>query len=383
MKLVKTKTQKKFHISLAKPWFDEGEPRAAYQVIKSKWLISGPKVEEFEKAFAARMKVKYAVAVQSGSAALLVAQQALGVSSGDEVIVPNMTFISTATACMYLGAKPVFADIEMKTYGMDPSRIEKLINKNTKGIVPVHYAGQSCDLVPILKIAKKHKLFVLEDAAEAHDAKYRGKPVGGWGDAGIFSFTPSKPMTTGEGGMITTNDKKLADKCRLLRNFHDIGKFQWQDLGFHFRMPEMMGAIGLVQLKKLSKAITLRRKIAAQYTKGLGEFNCIITPHVRKLDNINFQLYTVRLILEKLAITRDQFIDELNSKGVQARLYYPCLHRQNVFFGIGRYQDVDFPNSMLFAKSVLSLPIYPDLKKEEIDYIIDCIKEIVTKYKKT
>src|SRR3989338_1206901 len=248
----KKKKDKKYNITLAKPWFDDREAKSAAEVVASRWLISGPKVAQFEKEFAKKIKVKYTIAVGSGSDALLIAQQALGVTEGDEVVVPNMTFVSTATSSMYLGAKPVFADIELKT----------------KGIIPVHYAGQSCDLNQIIKIAKKHGLFVLEDAAEAHLAKHQGRYVGGICDVGIFSFTPSKPMTTGEGGMITTNSEALARKCKLIRNFHDVGKFEWSDLGFHFRMPEMMGAIGLVQLKKLSKAITKRHKIAARYNKA-------------------------------------------------------------------------------------------------------------------
>ena len=339
-------------------------------------------VEQFEKNFAEKIGVRYAVAVGSGSDALLVAQQALGVKTGDEVIVPNMTFVSTATSSMYLGARPVFADIELKTYGINPSDIENKITKKTKGIIPVHYAGQSCDLAPILKIAKKHKLFVLEDAAEAHLAKYKDRYVGGWGDIGIFSFTPSKPMTTGEGGMITTNNQSLADKCRLLRNFHDVGKFEWSDLGFHFRMPEVMGAIGIVQLAKLPKAIKIRHSIAESYTRAFNKISAIITPFVRSKDNINFQLYTIRLDLKKIKITRDQFVSKLAEQGIQSRLYYPCLHRQGVFGGIPNHDDSNFPNTVAFAESALSLPIYPDLTKEEAGHVINSVIKITNEYKK-
>ena len=370
---------RKYNIALAKPWFDGQEAKSAAEVVASRWLISGSKVARFEKEFAKKIKVKYAVAVGSGSDALLISQQALGVAEGDEVIVPNMTFVSTATSSMYLGARPVFADIELKTYGIDPKNIEKRITKRTKGIIPVHYAGQSCDLSRIIKIAKKHNLFVLEDAAEAHLAKYQGRYVGGIGDVGIFSFTPSKPMTTGEGGMITTNNEALARKCKLIRNFHDVGKFEWSELGFHFRMPEMMGAIGLVQLKKLSKAITKRHTIAARYSKAFEKETVIITPFVRKKEDMNFQLYTIRLNLDKLSITRDEFVNELELLGVQSRLYYPCLHGQGVFKVFGEHNDVDFPNTVNFARTALSLPIYPDLSNGEIDYITSSVKKIINK----
>ncbi len=374
------KVQNKIKIDLAKPWFGDAEARAAYEVIKFGWLISGPKVKEFEEKFAQKIGVRHAVAVQSGSAALLVAQQALGITKGDEVIVPNMTFVSTATSCMYLGAHPVFADIELKTYGMDAVSLEKRINKKTKAIIPVHYAGQSCDLEPILKIAKKHKLFVVEDAAEAHLAKYKGKRVGSIGDIGIFSFTPSKPMTTGEGGMITTNNKEIANKCRLIRNFHDVGKFQWEELGFHFRMPEAMGAIGLVQLAKLERAIEIRHEIADKFSRAFKKIDCIIIPFLRKKEDANFQLYTIRIKPEKLSIDRDRFIDELAERGVRSRLYYPCLHRQGVFISGRSFSDREFPNTVLFSKTALSLPIYAGLTNSEINYIIDSVSSIARKF---
>jgi len=212
-------------------------------------------------------------------------------------------------------------------------------------------------------------------------AEYNGRKGGGIGDIGIFSFTPSKPMTTGEGGMITTNNAELAKKCKLIRNFYDINKFQWHEFGFHFRMPETMGAIGLVQLAKLERAVAMRMSIAHRYTKELNKLGCIVTPYERTRKDINFQLYTIMLIPGALSIDRDKFIDELGLRGVQARLYYPCLHKQNVFKGMGRYNDNEFPNSIAFEKNALSLPIYPGLKNKEVNYVISSIQEIVKKYK--
>ncbi|RPJ79544.1 MAG: DegT/DnrJ/EryC1/StrS family aminotransferase, partial [Alphaproteobacteria bacterium] len=327
----KERMNKNLKVPLAKPWFSDEEPQAAYDVVKSKWIIFGPRTEEFERQFASMIGVKHAVAMNSGSSALLVAQAAAEIGYDDEVIVPNMTFVSTASSCMYLGAKPVFADINLSTYCIDVNGIEKHITPKTKAIIPVHYAGQTADMDEILKIARKHGLMVIEDAAEAHLSEYNGAKCGGIGEMAIFSFTPSKPMTTGEGGMITTNNDELAERCRLIKNFGDTAKFQWDILGFNFRMPEVMGAMGLAQLKKLHEAIRIRREIAGKYTQALSDLYQVITPYIRKPEDINFQIYTIRLKLERLAITRDEFIDKLASFGVSARLYYPCLHRQKVF----------------------------------------------------
>lgn len=369
-------------IPLAKPWFDKLEPQAAAKIVKSGWLISGKEVEEFEKQFAKRIGTRYAIAVNSGSSALLIAQAAAGISKDDEVIAPDMTFISTATSCMYLGARPVFADIDLSTYCIDPYDIERKITNKTKAIIPVHYAGQTAEMAQILDIAKRHNLVVIEDACEAHLAEYNGKKAGSLGKAGVFSFTPSKPMTTGEGGMISTNDEGLAQKCRLIRNFGDTGKFKWDSLGFNFRMPEVMGAIGKIQLAKLDEAIKIRRDIAKRYTDSFNGIDCLITPYAKNKKAHIFQLYTLRLKLNRLNISRDNFIKKLGLKGIDSRLYYPCLHRQKVFEDTEQYKELKFSNSEEFSKSALSLPIYPQMKREEIRYVIDNVVNIAVSNRK-
>lgn len=368
---------KKF-IPLSRPWFTKAEPTAAYNVVKSEWLIAGPKVEEFEKQFAKIVGAKYAVAVDTGSSAILVALAALGIKKGDEVIAPNMTFVSSASSCIYLGARPVLVDINLTDYCIDPAKIEKKITKKTKVIIPVHYAGQTAGMDEIMKIAKKYNLKVLEDAAESHLSEYNGRKSGTIGDIGIFSFTPSKPMTTGEGGTIVTNNSYLAEKARLIKNFSDTGKFEWDFLGFNFRMPEMMGAIGLEQLKKLKKAIELRRKIAYAYTQAFKNNESIITPFIRSPEDHNFQLYTIRFNLNRLKISRDKIIELLAKRGISSRLYYPCLHRQKVFSFLNLNNN-EFTNSIEFEKSALSLPIYPTLTKKEIVYITENILDITQK----
>ena len=258
-------------VPLAQPWFDETEVTAAADVVRSGYLCQGPKTAEFEAAFAKVVEVKHALAVASGSAGLLVALQAMGIGPGDEVIVPDMTFISTATAAMYLGARPVLCDITLSDYCIDPAKVGPLITAKTKAIIPVHYAGQTAEMAPLSDLAAEHGLLILEDAAEAHLARYKGgKFAGTLGDAGIFSFTPTKPMTTGEGGMIVTDDDELAEKIRLIRNFGDDSKFGWHTLGFNFRMNEVAAAIGLCQLAKLQEIIAVRRQKARHYDQALA-----------------------------------------------------------------------------------------------------------------
>jgi perosamine synthetase len=366
-------------VPLAKPWFGDEEPQVAYDIVKSKWLIFGPQTKKFEREFAKKIGVKYAIAVNSGSSALLVAQEAIGVLRGDEIIVPDMTFVSTATSSMYLGARPVFSDINLSTYCVDPSDTEKKITDKTKAIIPVHYAGQSADMDEIKEIAREHDLFVIEDAAEAHLSEYKGKKVGNLGDAAIFSFTPSKPMTTGEGGMVTTNNEEIAERARLIRNFGDVDKFKWNYLGFNFRMPEVMGGIGRIQLKKLESAIDLRKKIAKQYNEEFEKISGIITPFVRNENDINYQLYTIRIDEKHLQMSGHEFIVALNKLRVSSRLYYPSLHNQKVFRDLPRYKDEEFPNTMKYCESALSLPIFPSMSSEDIHHVIDCVKTISKK----
>lgn len=365
-------------IPLCKPWIGEEEAAAAADVVRSGWLIAGPRVKEFEQRFAEMLGVRNAVAVNSGSSALLVAYAALGISAGDEILVPDMTYVSTATSAMYLGARPVFIDIELQSYCIDPEQLEKAITPRTKAIVPVHYAGQTAEMDRIQEVARQHDLFVIEDAAEAHLSEYSGRYAGTLGDVGIFSFTPSKPMTTGEGGMLVTNDPALAERARLIREFGDTGKFQWDSLGLNFRMPEVMGAIGLVQLEKLSEAVARRRAIAARYTSALSSCDALVTPCARSSLDVNYQLYTVRLKPDYLQIDRDTVIAQLGELGVSARLYYPAMHHQKVFES--EQEDSRFPNASLFEKTALSLPIYPTLKEAEVERVIESVLDVVTRF---
>jgi len=359
-------------VPLSKPWFDDEEPRVAAEVVRSEQLIAGPSVREFERQFGARLDGVAAVAVNSGSSALLVALAAIGVGPGDEVLVPDMTFVSTASAAMFLGARPVFVDIRLDNYCMDPKDAERKVTPRTKVVIPVHYAGHAADMDELMEIARRHGLRVLEDAAESHLARYRASAYTGTiGHAAIFSFTPSKPMTTGEGGMIVTSDPDLAARCRLLRDFGDTAKFRWDLLGFNFRMPEVMGAIGLAQLRKLDRAVALRRAVAARYTEAFQRDGVVIPPTLRTPEDGNFQLYTIRLRTDLLAVDRDAVIRQLAARGVASRLYYPPLHGQKVFADNGhRTEDTDMPNAVEFGRTALSLPIFPTLSMEQQNHVI-------------
>lgn len=370
-------------IPLARPWFHDDEPAAAAEVVRSGLLCQGAKTAAFEEAFAATIGAQNAIAVSSGSTALLVALQALGVGPGDEVIVPDMTFVSSATAAMYLGARPVLSDITLTDYNIDPARAASLVTARTKVIVPVHYAGQTADMEPLRHLAKNRGLLILEDAAEAHLARYGGKSFAGTiGDMGIFSFTPTKPMTTGEGGMIVTNDDDLARRCRLIRNFGDSGKFAWHEFGFNFRLNEVAAALGLCQLAKLPEIVAMRRQKARRYDEAFAPEDAIVTPVVRAPEDSNYQLYTVLLRPEALRIGRDGVIAELARRGISSRLYYPALHRMGVFAGLGQSDDRCFPNALAFEKRALSLPIFTGLKHDEQDRVIEALIEIVRAHRR-
>lgn len=368
-------------VPLARPWFDTTEPEAAHKVVETGWLIGGAAVEQFEERFAAAHGARHGIAVNSGSSALLVAMAALGVEPGDEVVTPDMTFVSTASAALFLGATPRFADIEPVHHNLDPADLERRITPQTRLVVPVHYAGRVCDMDAILEVTEPRGIAVLEDAAEAHGARLGGRHAGTFGAAGIFSFTPTKLMTTGEGGMIVTDDDEVARRCRLFRNFGDSGKFDWQGLGFNFRMPEVMGAIGAQQLDKLPEAMVARRRVAARYTAALRDEPAITTPATPppgQEESINWQLYTILLDLDRLTVDRDEVIERLAGRGIASRLYYPPLHRAGVFAGAGPFDDAWFPVTLDFAARALSLPIFPGLGEDQQDRVVDELLGIVS-----
>ncbi|MBI2085896.1 DegT/DnrJ/EryC1/StrS family aminotransferase [Candidatus Daviesbacteria bacterium] len=357
-------------IPIAKPIIDQKEIDEVVSVLKSGELSSGKWVEKFEDEFAKFIKVKYAVAVSSGTTALYLALLALGIEKGDEVITTPFTFIASSNAILYTGAKPVFVDIDPKTFNIDPDKIEQNLTFRTKAILPVHLYGLPADMKKILQIAKKHHLFVLEDAAQAHGAKIDNRLVGSFGDLAAFSFYPTKNMTTGEGGMITTNDEILAKKLKMLRN-HGMEKRYYHDsLGFNFRMTNMAAAIGIHQLKKLNKFNKNRAENAQFLTEHLSTVDGIQTPFIPPGFTHVFHQYTVLIKKDN----RNKLAEYLNKNGVSTSIYYPIpVHKQK--FMLPMYPNLHLKNAETVASEVLSLPVHPAVKKGDLARIANLIRK--------
>ena len=364
-------------VPLARPCLTDDEVAAAVEVLRSGQLCLGEKTARFEELIAESIGVSSAVCVASGSAALLVAMQALGVKVGDEVIVPDVTFVTTATAAMYLGATPVFCDISADNHCIDPVKLESRITGRTKLIVPVHLGGRVADMQAIKAIADTHGIPLLEDAAGALGSSLSGHRAGSFGDAAIFSFTPTKVVTTGEGGVITTNDEQLAERCRKIRNFGDDGKFAWNTLGFNFRMTELSAAIGIEQIRSLDSNIAQRQHIARNYNEAFCHVPGITVPALADREITNFQQYPIQLDVAQLAITRDEVIEQLARRRVASRVYYPALHNMPVFAGVDPGSDQDYPIACRYEQTSLCLPIFAGMTDAEQRQVIESLRQIV------
>ena len=359
-------------IPIAKPNLGPQERKAVIEVLKSGMIAQGPKVAQLEEKFAHFIGTKYAIAVSSGTTALHLALLALGIGEGDEVIVPSFTFIATANAPLFVGAKPIFADIDEQTFNIDPIDIEKKITKKTKAIIPVHLFGRPADMKQILALAKKHKLYVIEDAAQAHGAEIKGKKIGSFSEAGCFSFYPTKNMTTSEGGMVTTNNEKLAQKIHLLREHGMPKKYHHEMLGYNFRMTDIAAAIGLEQLKKL-RSFNAKRITNAKYLNNrLGKIKGIIIPEIELSTKHVFHQYTIRITKDYL-LTREQLMQKLEKAGIGFGIFYPIPCHQQKEFKDMKYK-VKLPVTEEIVKEVLSLPVHPLLIKKDLDLIIRHIK---------
>lgn len=360
-------------ISIAHPSIGEEEKKAVLEVLNSGMIAQGPKVEELEKEFAKFIGTKYAVATSSGTTALHVALLALGIGPGDEVITSPFTFIASANSILYTGARPVFIDIDEKTYNLDPALIEEKITPKTKAIMPIHLYGQSADMDKISEIAKKHNLLIIEDACQAHGATHNGKKVGSLGNAGCFSFYPTKNMTTGEGGIITTDSQDVYEKSQVFRAHGSKIKYYHEVLGFNFRLTDIGAAIGIEQLKKLPGFNLKRQENAKILTEGLKDIEGLLTPEISVGNEHVFHQYTVRFSGFKK--TRDEVNQILNEKEIGTGVHYPLpIHKQEVYKNLG-YSD-SLPISEKVSQEVLSLPVHPFLKEEDLKEIIRVIKEI-------
>lgn len=360
-------------IPVGKPAIGEEEIGAVAQVIRSGMLAQGPRVTLFENEFARYCDVDCGVAVNSGTAALHATLLALGIGPGDEVIVPSFTFFATASSVCMCGAKPVFADVDEDTFNLSIDRVQESLTQRTRAVIGVHLFGQPCAIQPIQEICRERGIHFIEDAAQSHGATYHGRRVGSMGTAGCFSFYPTKNMTTGEGGLVTTDDPDLAQRIRRIINHGQSEKYLHTFLGYNFRMTDIGAAIGLAQLRKLD-SFNARRKETAQYYDARLQCPGLILPQVSPGVGHVYHQYVVRVTGES-RLTRDQLAIILREKGIGTAVHYPVpLHRQPVFEHCARTSRCPVADSL--ASEVLSLPVHPLVTDDERSYICSCINGV-------
>lgn len=370
-------------IPLYKIYWDEEDVKSVTEIIRSGmfWAI-GPSIEKFEKIVSEYAGAKYGVAFNSGTSALHAVMLACGIGKGDEVIVPSFTFIATANSALFTDAKPIFADAEKETYGLDPVDVEKKITRKTKAIMPIHYGGRPCKIVELKEIAKKYNLLLIEDAAESIGANINGKRVGSFGDAAMFSFCGNKIITTGEGGIIVTDSRDIYEKLKLVRshgrleteNYFVASKtMDYITLGYNWRMSTMTAALGISQMNKLAKVIELRRKCAKYMTERLSKVKGITTPSDPKGYFNVYQMYTIR------AEDRDSLNKHLLANGVSTKIFFDPVHLTEYYTKVHQHQKGELPTTEELSKEVLTLPIFPSMSVEDMDYIVENIKEFMKK----
>jgi perosamine synthetase len=362
-------------IPIAKPVLGKEEVEAVRKVFESGVLVQGERIRLFEKEFAEYIRVEHVVAVANGTLALDVALKALKLGSGDEVVTSAFSFIASSNCVLYQGAKPVFADIDPRTFNIDPSDVAEKITTKTKAIIPVHLYGQPAKMDALKEIAEDHKIALVEDAAQAHGAEYKGRKVGGLGDIGCFSLYATKNMTTGEGGIITTNNRELARKARLLINHGDTGKYNHVILGYNYRMNEASAAVGSVQLKKLDRSNEIRRKNASALTREIENISGLTPPYVE--DNVKHVFYQYVIgVEEDYPMERDRLAEHLRKRGVGVAVHYPTpVYGQPLYKELG-YGKAVCPKAEDASKRVLSLPIHPSVNEDDVMYIINVLKEV-------
>jgi perosamine synthetase len=372
------RTFKGMNIPVCEPTQWGNEKKYVKKCMDTNWISSkGEFIEKFESTFAKKVGAKYGVGVLNGTVALHLALAALDIGPGDEVIIPTFTMIATPNSVRYTGAKPVLVDSELKTWNIDASKIEEKITKRTKAIMPVHTYGHPCDMEAIMKIARKHGLYVVEDAAEAHGAIYKGRKIGCIGDAACFSFYANKILTTGEGGMVTTNDRKLAEKMQLLKNhaFSHERHFWHKILGYNYRMTNIQAALGLAQTENFDRFVNKRIENAMLYNSLLKDIDEItLPPSTRGIKNV-YWMYGI-LLKNWSRITRDTLRYELASRGIETRTFFIPIHRQPVYKG---WFKGSYPNSEYLCTNGLYLPSSTSLTEKQIRYVAGTIKEIFSK----
>jgi dTDP-4-amino-4,6-dideoxygalactose transaminase len=381
------------YLDFSPPAIGEEEIAAVVETLRSGWLTTGPKVRRFEEAFAQYLGVPHAVAVNSCTAALELALAAAGIGPGDEVLVPTLTFCSTANVVIHRGARPVLCDICPDDGTLDPLEIERRATAKTRAVIPVHFAGHPCRMSELLELAEQRRLFVLDDAAHAVDAHDRGQRIGTLADATAFSFYATKNLTTGEGGMLTTRDGALAERARVLA-LHGMSRDAWQRYtasgswyyevvapGFKINMTDLAAALGLVQLAKLPAMQARRAAIAAAYSAAMADLP-LITPQVRPHVRHGWHLYVIRLRREALRIDRAQFIAELRARQVGASVHFIPVHLHPYYRDTWGYRRGDLPHAEAFYDTCVSLPLHPGLSEADVAYICEAVHDVVRQYRR-
>lgn len=374
------------------PDIGQAEIDSVVESLRSGWITTGPKTKEFERQFAEYVGAPRAIAVNSATAALHLALDAIGVGRDDEVIVPTMTFTATAEVVVHLGGKPVLVDCRADDFNLDVDRIEAAITPRTKAIIPVHYGGQPCDMNRILEIARRRGLKVIEDAAHALPAEYRGRRVGAIGDITCFSFYANKTITTAEGGMITTADEALADTMQI-RSLHGMSKDAWKRFssegswyyevvypGYKYNLTDVASALGLEQLKRCDDFWRRRQAAALRYNELLADVPQIITPQAAPHVQHAWHLYVIQLRPETLTIDRNRFIQELTAAQIGASVHYLPLHMHPWYRDTYGYRPGDFPVAARLYETIVSLPLYPKMTDADIEYVTDTVRRIVAEH---
>jgi perosamine synthetase len=373
-------------IPLSKPWITEEDIRAVEEVLRTPYLSLGPKLEEFEGKIRQISKTKYAVAVNSGTSALHLIVRSLGIKDGDEVITTPFSFIASSNCILFERAKPVFVDIREDTYNINSDLIEEEITEKTKAILGVDVFGQPADYDEIESIAKRHNLLLIEDSCEALDSEYKHKKAGSFGVAGAFAFYPNKQVTTGEGGVIVTDNEEIYKLSRSMRNQGRGEDESWlyhTRLGYNYRISDINCALGISQLGRLDEIIGKRNNVATIYTKRLSEISEVMVPYV-SLDTtkMSWFVYVIRLNDNFDERKRDIIIDKLGKRGIETRNYFEAIHLQPFYVEQFGFKKGDFPITEFVSERTIALPFYTTMTEEEIDYVVNNLKEVILEVKK-
>jgi len=373
------------------PCLGDEEFDEVLDTLRSGWLTMGPKTRRFEEAFARYVGAKHAIAVSSCTAGLHLALVAGGIGPGDEVITTPLTFCSTANVIVHQGATPVLADVNPDTMNIDPREIERLITPRTRALIPVHLAGQPCEMEEMEALAKEHGLLLIEDAAHATGAEYRGRKIGTFGDVTVFSFYATKNLTTGEGGMICTEDDDLAEKTRILR-LHGISQDAWKRYsdkgswyyevqlpGYKYNMTDIQASLGLHQLARQEEFLRVRERYARVYTEAFADLPEIRAPFVKDHVRHAWHLYIVQLNLERLTIDRGQFIEALRGENVGTSVHFIPLHLHPFYQQRYGFKKGDFPVAEDAYEGIVSLPLYPRMTEEDVDDVVRAVKKVISR----